>query len=216
MINLVRGKGLQGLCERIMRWAWKTTDHVVFCKPLASDATVRESPDINFRIAEETDFQWMCDNMSHLGEKAEFIIRQQYAGKDVTVVGSTNEEPDIMAFSTWLSHDDFAFTLLGDAVATNDVSVRRVWVPPVMRKRGFASLGMSYLEHAAFQIGARKIWSFVETDNVPSLLLHEKLGYAEYGHIKLLMRFGRRYASTMPAAHDKWTTQRVPVEVSKL
>jgi hypothetical protein len=204
------------LYERVMRGTWKTVDNVVFVKTLTDKSSIPKSEAIGFRNADVADMPWLCRNMAHLGSKAELILGQQFVGNDVTIIGMTKEQPDVLAFSAWLSHDDFGLSLLGGDVAPGDVSVRRVWVPPIMRKRGFASLGMEYAEHAAMQVRARRIWSFVEVDNIPSIGLHKKGGYSEFGHVKLKMRFGTRLATTIFNDSRRSITQEIPTDKAKL
>jgi RimJ/RimL family protein N-acetyltransferase len=216
LYKLFMEKGFVGLWDRFLFWAWRTREYVALDKIINNEVVENINNIISFRVAEEDDIPWICNNMEQLGEMVEEIIRQQFTGNDLTIIGTTKEQPDILAFSVWLSHNDRAFPLLDKAVAPGEVSVRRVWVPPIMRKKGFATLGMEFFEYAAFSAGIRKIWSFVETDNVNSILLHEKLNYNKYAIITIKKRFGRAYAKTITCAKSETITTALPPERTKL
>ena len=216
LIELVSEQGLGGLWKRIATWAWRTREYVFLNKSLSNEISDVESEEVYFQISRDDDIPWLCQNMQHLGENAEKIIRQQFVGKDVTIVGRSKENPELMAFSAWLSNGDFAFNLLKNVVSPGDVSIRRVWVPPAMRKKGLATFGMRYAEFAASRNNVRKIWSFVETDNINSLKLHDKLGYSTLGRIKMIKRFGRSSAKVKFNSGIKWQSYAVPSDRTKL
>lgn len=216
LISLVRENAFIGLYNRIKQWTWKSIEYTVLKKSISSNEPEPINDGFEFRKATEADIPWLIDNMSHLGEKGDKVISQQFKGNGFTILGSTLKNNRKLVFSALLSYDEFAFTLLQSSIMVSDLSIRRIWVPPSMRKQGLATLGMKYAVHIASQVGSNNIWSFVKESNIPSVKLHKNHGYVTYGHIRLLTRFGFKYAKVKKIKEKRWEVYPIHREISKL
>ena len=216
LVSLVRENGLLGLYSKIKQWAWKSIEYTVLKRSISIYESKPVSDSIEFRRATQADTPWIVNAMTHLGEKADKIISQQFDGRDLTIIGVSHENDKQLCFSAFLSFDEFAFTLLKDSVLDSDLSIRRIWVPPTSRKQGIATLGLNYANFIASQIGSKNIWSFVKESNIPSVKLHKKHGYRKFGKIRILTRFGRRYSMVKKVEKKKWKVHPIPRKISKL
>ena len=144
------------------------------------------------------------------GHAAELLREQFEEDGDLTIIGTPPGQTGRVLFAVWLSHGDFALTLLGDHIGPGDVSSRRVWVPESHRRLGVATRGFVFMHHAARQAGIPRIWGFVREENVASLRLHERHGYDVFGRIRLIMRFGRRFAKVRLGDARRWRVLRIP------
>ena len=150
------------------------------------------------------------------GHAAELLREQFEEDGDLTIIGTPPGQTGRVLFAVWLSHGDFALTLLGDHIGPGDVSSRRGWVPESHRRLGVATRGFVFMHHAARQAGIPRIWGFVREENVASLRLHERHGYDVFGRIRLIMRFGRRFAKVRLGGETRWRTLPVPRELHNL
>jgi len=116
----------------------------------------------------------MCDQRDDLGDNAEQIISPQFNEADITAIGMTEDNQAELVFSVWISHEDYFLSLLDTYVGEADASLRRVWVRPVRRRSGLATMGLSFAEYAAKEVGIPRLWSLIVHDNMASRRLHEK------------------------------------------
>jgi len=214
--TLFRELGIQGCFKHLHRFVGSTlNDNVVYRKPLKETKLFEEHSEVLFRVASPDDIAWISQNMPHLGNKAETILRDQFHGKDMTIIGISKREPKLLVFTIWLSQSDFGMNLLQKHVETGDMSLRRRWVPESHRRFGLATHGEHFAEQVARQPGVKNLWVFVMTDNIPSRKLHEKLGYQEFGGIQLVTRWGKRYARIKTKEEPRWRCVRIPDTISK-
>ncbi|MGB2753735.1 MAG: GNAT family N-acetyltransferase [Phycisphaerae bacterium] len=215
--RLLAQEGPAAVLRRVRSLAWRRWEYVVFRKVLGEEVAGALQVDVEFRVAGPEDIPWISRQIDHLTDaQAERLLKEQFQGRDITVVGvSAGAEPGLM-FSAWLSHDGLDLRALGDRVGPDDVSIRRVEVPERCRRRGLATRGMRFAEQAAWKAGRRRIWSLVLTDNVASLGLHQKLGYEDRGRVRLVRWFGKCYVRTRLAGDLRWSKVRVANDVSKL
>jgi RimJ/RimL family protein N-acetyltransferase len=142
----------------------------------------------------------MCDQRDDLGDNAEQIISPQFNEADITAIGMTEDNQAELVFSVWISHEDYFLSLLDTYVGEADASLRRVWVRPVRRRSGLATMGLSFAEYAAKEVGIPRLWSLIVHDNMASRRLHEKMGYQLCGRIQLIKLFYKRYVKI----HTVW------------
>ncbi len=210
-VALWRSEGLRAVWRRIMRSVWVTRRYVVVVKPIDEAPVPEASPDVAFRLASPEDVEWISRDMPQMKGNAAELLWQQFAREDdLTVVGTPPDNPDRIVFALWLSHDDFALTLLGDHWAPDDVSSRRAWVPESHRRQGLATRGFAFVQRAAREAGIPRIWGFIREENVASRKLHERLGYTDGGRIRLKTRLGRRFAEVRLSQERRWRTVPVP------
>lgn len=207
--------GLKNIYRRLRRSLWYSfSNDIVYRKTLGDVNFLDDHPGVIFRRASTADIHWISENMPHLGDKAEALLNQQFSGKDMTIIGVSKEQSSKLIFIVWLSRSDFGMTLLGEQVEDFDASLRRYWVPESHRRLGLAFHGGCFVEQIAWRAGIKNLWSFVLKDNLASRRLHEKLGYENLGSIRLLARFGKRYAVTRIQGERKRRI-RIPNDRSK-
>jgi RimJ/RimL family protein N-acetyltransferase len=215
--RLYRQTGLAGVYRRIRSLTWWSLDYVVFRKDLEPGPPDVEKENLSFRVARPEDIPWMSREMHHLAaDRAERLLRQQFSEEDLTILGVSKDAEQRLVFTVWVSHKGLDLRALAEHVQPGDLSMRRAWVPERARRRGLATRGMRFAEEAARQAGVKRLWSLVLTDNVASLRLHRRLGYEERGRVRLVKRFGKCYTRCRLREDDRWTTRRVPEDVSGL
>ena len=202
--------------RRVVRSVWSCQKYVVYRKDLDTGYQPVRPQGVRFRLASMEDLSWMCDQMDHLGDHAEPILLQQLQETDMTVVGLTEEGPPELVFSLWLSHGDFGLRLLNKHTGAADVSIRRVWVPPARRQMGIATQGFLFAQHVAKEAGICRFWSFVDEDNIASRRLHQKRGYQDFGRIRFVKRFRKRYAKSRLVGQHGWSVCVLPDGIVKL
>jgi GNAT superfamily N-acetyltransferase len=154
--------------------------------------------------------------MSHLGDAAQVILKEQFVNSaDLTTIGVATESAQIV-FCAWVSVDHLGLSLIDSDEQGRNASLRRVWVPEAYRCKGIASLGLEFTEQQAEASGFENMWSFVLIDNVASRQLHKKLGYEQRGDAHIVTRFGRRYARWRLGNVRQWRQMRVGDDVSGL
>jgi len=209
-IALYREEGWPGLRRRVSRSVWNCQKYVVYRKDLVKVDRASHLNGVEFRLATDEDIPWICAQMDHLKEHADGIVRAQFLGSDLTVIGVTAGNPPELVFSVWLSREDFGLKLLGDLVGKHHLSVRRVWVRPTRRRSGLAAQGFISTEQLAMGVGISHLWSFVTEDNIASRGLHEKMGYEDVGRIRSIKRFRRRYVKCRTMGQRRWKVQALP------
>jgi GNAT superfamily N-acetyltransferase len=215
-LTLYREKGWSGLYRRVVRLVWWRHKYLVYRKSLCQVILPVDLPGIQFRVATSEDIPWLCGQMTQLGNRAEKILSQQFQRGDMTVIGVSEDEPQELVFSLWLSQEDFGLKLLNDGVGVEDVSIRRVWVRPTHRRMGLARQGLSFAEYVTKEAGISQLWSFVQENNVPSRKLHEKREFEDFGRIRFVKILWKRFARTRTNKQRKWTVCELPKGIVKL
>jgi RimJ/RimL family protein N-acetyltransferase len=210
-LALLREEGLGAAWRRLMRSVWVTRRYAVVVRRMDDAPKPEESPDVTFRVVSEPDIDWIARDMPQMKGHAEELLREQFEEDgDLTVIGTPAGQEGRVVFALWLSHGDFALTLLGDHRRPGDVTSRRGWVPEDYRRQGVARQGFIFTQYAARQAGIPRIWGIIKEENVASRRLHERLGYTDVGRIRLVMRFGRRFAKIRLGEEGRWRTVPVP------
>ena len=225
------GRSSSSLLRKARRYVqrrWNTKEYVVIFKtPTCPESPASEGDQGHlFRMATPEDIPWMA---RHLGvwatwcqgggpvSSAEPMLREQMEGKDITVIGVENRDDGALVFITYLSLDDFSLQLLGSAFTPgSDVSIRRSWVPPEHRRKGFAARGEIFAEAEAARRGLKGIWGYVQADNTASLAMHRKLGYEHRGRACIRTRLKRRYAGIRLDPTADWRMERIAYSISYL
>jgi len=187
------GRIRQALRYRLNR-VWLTKCWVAFCQDVEEFQPPAEGqPGIDFRRAEASELDSLAEMSQHMGPSARKILAEQFlCPQDITMIG-TDTETGKLVYHTWLSHECTGLKLLGDWAHRPAASLRRAWVPPALRRKGIATVGFRILLSAAAEEGVRQIWSFVLPDNIPSMRLHQRLGFRQTGNIHLKARFGHKF-----------------------
>jgi ribosomal protein S18 acetylase RimI-like enzyme len=205
-----------GVRRRLKRSVWECQKYIVYRKSSDEVRCESSSGNVHFRLATIDDLPWIVEQMAHLGDTAEKVLREQFDGRDMTVIAkSTTARPELVCMMG-ISHEDYGLRLLGDEVGPDDVSFRRLWVRPTWRRRGLAERCMQFSGEAARNEGAPQLWSFVLENNTASCLLHRKLHYDDFGRIRLINRLGSRIAKTQTVAKERWTVAELPDRIVKL
>ena len=197
-----RENGLVELTHRIHR----RRRFSVYVKDVTrSVAPPADDQDITFRVAAAGQEGLVAQGLTHWGDRGEQAIGNLMRQGDLAVVGVTTAQPPKVAFVSWLSRrDGLLLTLHGQDPPPGEVCSRRIWVPEPFRRHGYARRGLVFLDRAALQAGYQRIWAFVIRGNVASCRLHERMGYDEYGVLRLGRRFGRRFAERRLVGQRRW------------
>jgi hypothetical protein len=211
-----REYGIRGLCKRVSNSVYNAKTYGVYVVNLDEPTSQALESPWAFREASPNDIEWICKGLEHLGERGPSLISQQFDHGDITVVGTPRSELETLSYIAWLSHEDFGLSLLGNQVNTNDVSIRRVWVPPQFRRQGIGTLGQRFSEQCALSGGSKHIWSFVLVENVASSRMHESMGYRLHSHVTLAKYGNRRYAKVSNSDGTLFQHIRISSDVTKL
>lgn len=195
---------------------WNNNTNIIFCKKLTDEFSYLSRGHVLFKVVGASDILWLVSQLTHLGNNAEKILKQQFNRKDFSIVGVPLNDRNKIIFSAWLSHNDFAFNFLNLVESVGNISLRRVWVSPDYRKKGIATNGVKFCKKVAFEEGFTKIWSFVQAENFPSISLHKRLDFVQFGMIKIFMRFGQRYATYYNVDNQRVVKKKIPIDISKL
>ncbi len=190
------------LRRRLFR-LWHTKPWVAFRLDVCDYEQPPDTPDgVIFRHAQAEELDSLARLAGHMGPSARKILARQFVcPKDVTMIGTDAETGDLV-FHVWLSHEDLGLKVLGDWVLPPAASLRRVWVAPSRRGTGIATIAFKMLLASASADGTSQVWSFVGPDNMPSLRLHDKLGFSRAGQIRLKARFGRKHLISRCHGHQ--------------
>lgn len=189
------------LCRRI----WRHKEYIIFIKSLDNESGAGECSNIIFRVAEESDIPVIIQQLKDVYEDDK-QLRYLLSNGDLAIIGLiTRDGYEEIFYISWLScKDKLLLTLLGDPVETFSICHRRIWVPVKYRRQGLAEKGTRHTQRLAQQMGMKKIWAFVETDNTISCKMHQRLLYEIYGRLKVGSYLGFRYARFKCSNNNNW------------
>lgn len=203
-----REHGLGALVARVHR----RTTFVLFTKELNATTPRSEYHDVTFRVACERDVSLAASlHKRYDGCRAPHDLAERIRANELAVLGVSPTDPgDVVYVSVASANSRFFRLLPPQMTGPHDRCSQGIWVPGPYRGKGIAQRGVQFMEHAAYQAGAPRLWAFVKANNKASVALHRTLGYEQYGLFRAGRRFGKRIAQLRPAGQRRWQPLPVP------
>ena len=207
--------GILSTFRKVSHKIWLRTRIIVYRKAITNAKASPEYSDVVFREAKVDEISWLCNQMPHLGSKAQLLLEQQFQPGDKTIIGVTTGDQPITVFHTWISHspEDRGLQLLQNRVNKNDATTKRTWVHMDFRRQGLGTRGELFAEYTAWQSGIKNIWVFIWEKNQASRKLHEQLGYELAGEIQLENRWAKHFALVKGKEDRHWDRISLPADV---
>jgi GNAT superfamily N-acetyltransferase len=177
--------GWQAALRRLLGWAsyaiYRREDRLVIRKTLSESPSVTDSArDVRVERAESRHLPMLTEfNRRHCNARA-MRRHAQVRGDREAMLAFVGKE--LVGYLWWMdqrsARDDIDVVRLGPAVDEDDVYAFEMFVAPERRAHGTASSFVTGACDQLAQLGYRRVWGFVDHDNVPARWLYSTNGWS--------------------------------------